>query len=355
MTVQTFIADSASDAIRQIRTQLGPQAVVLHVRQVPADGLSRLWQKPRIEVLATAGTPPVPEALAELRRDLTELRQAIAAHPPAMVAIPAAAHPVPPENLRPAGGGLAKYLEQNGLLPQWAQHLETQLQPASGQPSPIPSEAIAARIGSFFRRAWRPATPPDWSRPQVLIGPAGSGKTTCLCKWLTQTVLLAGRPARVWRLDGDTANTAETLSIYGDILGVAVERLWPQPGAPEIQAALAQGEAVFVDLPGVAWNRADAVAGLKRRLEALGPCEARLVLNAAYETPWLQAQAQALAPLAEGRLVLTHLDEEPRRGKWWNLLLGTNYTLGFLSAGQNIPGDFAEATLERLMEGLFSR
>ena len=62
MNVIPFIADSAADAVAQIRERLGPQAVVLNVRRLPAAGLSRLWQKPRIEVLAC-----VPELAAKAR------------------------------------------------------------------------------------------------------------------------------------------------------------------------------------------------------------------------------------------------------------------------------------------------
>ena len=34
----------------------------------------------------------------------------------------------------------------------------------------------------------------------VLIGAPGVGKTTCLCKWLVQSVLMEGCSAQVWRL-----------------------------------------------------------------------------------------------------------------------------------------------------------
>jgi flagellar biosynthesis GTPase FlhF len=77
-----------------------------------------------------------------------------------------------------------------------------------------------------------------------------------------------------------------------------------------------------------------------------------LVLNAAYETSILLAQARAYAVLPIRDLVVTHLDEEPRGGKLWNLLLGTNYTLRYLSSGQNIPGEFVPATPEALWNRL---
>ena len=89
----------------------------------------------------------------------------------------------------------------------------------------------------------------------VFIGPAGSGKTTCLCKWLARAVLLENQPARVWRLDGAGANAAESLSVYSEILGVPLERFRP---CEDIDP----GELLFVDLPGINWQDANAVAAL---------------------------------------------------------------------------------------------
>jgi flagellar biosynthesis GTPase FlhF len=71
------------------------------------------------------------------------------------------------------------------------------------------------------------------------------------------------------------------------------------------------------------------------------------VLNAACETSILFEQIHAFAALEVEDIIFTHLDEERRRVKLWNFVLGTNYPLSFLSAGQNIPGEFhrAESTL----------
>jgi flagellar biosynthesis GTPase FlhF len=62
----------------------------------------------------------------------------------------------------------------------------------------------------------------------------------------------------------------------------------------------------------------------------------------------LFAQIRAFAPLAPADLCFTHLDEEKRWGKLWNFVLGTNYSIRFLSAGQNIPGNFQEASSDKL-------
>ena len=181
----------------------------------------------------------------------------------------------------------------------------------------------------------------------MLVGPAGVGKTTCLSKWLAQAVLLGGSSARVWRLDGRAANTAEALSVYGDILGVPVERALPRGGEwPKAGIRL-------VDLPGVDWRDPGAVSELAGQVESMGPVEVHLVLNAAYEIPVLLSQIQAFAPLAVSDLIFTHLDDEPRWGKLWNVFLATNYAMAFLSAGQNVPGGFHEASARLLLPAEF--
>src|SRR5579863_9163763 len=83
MQPTAFIASSAEEAVAQIRAKLGPEAVVLNVRPLPANGLARIWQKPMIEVLAyapeeaAAPNPPISEALAEFRQQLQDIKQQV--------------------------------------------------------------------------------------------------------------------------------------------------------------------------------------------------------------------------------------------------------------------------------------
>jgi flagellar biosynthesis protein FlhF len=180
-----------------------------------------------------------------------------------------------------------------------------------------------------------------------MVGPPGVGKTTCLCKWLTRVTLLEGRSARVWRLDGRTANTAEWLELQGEILGVPVERAWP---GTKREAAVG-----FVDLPGTATQDATALWELGAWVRASG-AQAHLVLNGAYDAAQLLRQAAAFrAVMPVSDLMVTHLDEEARWGKLWNLMLGMDCPVRFLATGQNIPGDFVEADVEAMLEQVFAR
>ena len=236
-------------------------------------------------------------------------------------------------------------LESSGILPVYAQRIVEHLCSLHGD---HPPERIADELeltARMLRGEWTVAAspPPGAAKAHVFVGPTATGKTTFLSKWLARAVLLEGQAASVWRLDGRTSNTAQSLSVYGEILGVPVERFIPESGYRE------PSELLFIDLPGISWNEPGAVQDLNERVRALGPVQVHLVLNLAYETPVLLAQARAFSILPIQDVVLTHLDEEPRWQKAWNLVLGTNFSLGFLSVGQNVPGEWFPATPDRIL------
>jgi flagellar biosynthesis protein FlhF len=385
MKVFQFIAESAPEAVEQIRRQLGPNAVVLNVRKLPASGISRLWSKSRIEVLAGikgeenqlankpvmsgrldtfdepvlgSGIAPTDVVSTEAPRVDDVLKNPAGPEPKSASLMNGAdlfhqqadrsvAEPIKMEHGMGQGWQLESMLLNMGLAPLHAHRVVDQLRTRHGSGDSNLRREISQAC-ALLAELWeeKPFSIQS-SSVHVFVGPAGSGKTTALCKWLTQATLLAGHSAQVWRLDGATANTAESLSVYGEILGVPVARSLSFDGKPPVDVA-------FIDLPGVDWNDASAVRDLAVRLTELPAAQVHLVLNAAYESSILVAQAKAFMCLPIQDIVLTHLDEELRWGKLWNLVLGTNYRIGWLSAGQNIPGTFKPASPGEVLARQFS-
>jgi flagellar biosynthesis protein FlhF len=324
MKLSSFIAENANDAVRLVQENLGPDAVIVNVRKMPASGLARLLQRPgQIEV--TACVPDKPRhAVPEGANAYVPFKEEIDSEPDAP---PRAAH---------RWRSIA-WLESLGLLPEFADRLEMKLRTSHGvTPPEMPIaewDAVRGTLATF----WRPRQHEEDGdgRPHVFIGPPGSGKTTALCKWMTAAVLRGEHRARVWRLDGETANTSEFLSLHCEIVGAPVERFWETANFTE--------DLLFVDLPGFEPHSASAMKTLRDILSFLPAPHIHLVLNAAYETTLLFEQFNCFAPLLPEDLVFTHLDEEHRRVKLWNFVLGTNCSIGWLSGGQKIPGEFHQA------------
>lgn len=324
MKLTTFTADNANDAVRLVQENLGPEAVIMSVRKLPANGFARLLHRTgHIEVLA--GVPEKP-------------RHGLPPGVDAYVPFGETEH----EEIAPSTPRLTHrwrsiaWLESLGLLPEYADRLELKLRTDHGTKPPEMPITEWGMVRDTLASFWRP--PPrevGTGRPHVFIGPPGSGKTTALCKWLTAAVLRGEHRARVWRLDGDVANTSEFLSLHCEMVGVPVERFWEDSEVTE--------DLLFVDIPGVEGHSAAGMKALRDVLAQLPAPHVHLVLNAANETLLLFEQFNWFAQLVPGDLIFTHLDEERRRVKLWNFVLGTNCCLGWLSAGQKIPGDFNPA------------
>ena len=324
MNLICFVADNAANALAEVYKRLGPDAVIVNVRELPAPGLMRLWKK-RGQIEVTAG---VPDKTSAPKMENATPPQTLVEHATGMI---------------PAGNRWQSvtWLEMMGLLPVHAERLQTHLRAVQGDAPDTPDEEwkiVSAGLSHFWLKP--PPLDDGSARPHVFIGPPGSGKTTALCKWLTLAALLEERAARIWRLDGTTANTADFLAIHCEMLGVPLERFWTQPGTA--------GELCFVDLPGVELSDETALTALRHQLAAFPSPRVHLVLNAAYETSALLAQCRAFEACQPEDLIFTHLDEEPRRVKLWNFVFGTNCSLRFLGAGQNIPGEFRSASPEYL-------
>ena len=330
MKLVAFQADTANAALAQIHQELGPEAVVVSVRRLPAAGISRLWQRSRgLEVMAC-----LPQKPSDVRKDQSAPVEVedTAGRVESRLPVETAARKTSPARWRSVA-----WLESKGLLPAFAEQLEQKVALLHGEnPLPVPEKEWAA-VTDLVVCHWRQArqTTAGTGRPHVFIGPAGSGKTTALCKWMTSAVLLNEQRVCAWRLDGETANTSELLTLHCESMGVPIHRFWNGPDEP--------ADLLFVDLPGVDPRNADALDGLRDQLSILPQPHVHLVLNAGYESSILFDQFRAFEPLGPEDIIFTHLDEEQQRVKLWNFVLGTNCPISFLGAGQKIPGEFRRA------------
>ncbi len=363
MNAVKIIASSTQEALEKVQAQVGPDAVILNVRKLPADGMKKLWAKPQVEVLATTPEPEPSEqeSLQQLTVKVQQLEDELQARgvvsveplplsspddrlpPKVMQMIRAAQGDEMEEVLLPA----VRVLEQIGLLPSHARWLSAQSRNFLGATRPrnlleemeLLRDVLSEYWHQLARRVEKPGNP-----VRVLVGTPGTGKTTVLAKWATLETFLRQRPSRIWRLDTDRPNTAEFLSLHGELLQVPVERLWnPDEQPPEDTMRL-------VDYPGVPIDQPDSLEALARQVKELGATEIHLVLNAAYDLGLLLRQARAFSQLRLSGVILTHVDEDERWSKVWNIMLATQLPITYLSGGQDIPGDFHPAIPESLFD-----
>jgi flagellar biosynthesis protein FlhF len=347
MQTHTFVANTANEAVAQIRAELGPSAVVLSVRKLPRSGLSRLVRGEQIEVVATVERPAAPDpqglqlpepAVGHLQNEIRALKQQFAA----MRLAQSASSPLPQREL---GGPSDPYriLVETGILPSLAEQL---LQDCSLAQNSAREDLVIEQLKEILRSRWQGESNPSERAARLFVGVPGSGKSTALCKLLAQTCLVEGQSATVYQLDSHVANPSGQAGIFAEIVGAQYERTLPKNLEGNEQN-------VFIDVPGVGLGDQKGLAGLASIIESFGLAEIHLVLNAAYESTHLLNQVNFFADLGITSLILTHLDEETRWGKVWNLVLGTNYIVRYLSCGQNIPGNLFIGSADLVLERQF--
>jgi flagellar biosynthesis protein FlhF len=327
MKFVAITADNPNAALERVHDELGPDAVIVSVRKLRSEGLSWLWQRSRrIEVTACVAEKP------QIQRPVPSARDRPAA--------PAASGMTMERRIpKPSDGRWRSigWLESNGLLPAFTRQLEEKVQLLYGGKALPEMQTEWTAITDLIICHWLPArhTAARTGRPHVFIGPPGSGKTTALCKWMASAVLSDDRDVHVWRLDADSANNSELLELHCEMMGVPVHRFWND--------CHNDVDLEFVDLPGVEIRNLDAISALREHLSVLPDPHVHLVLNAAYESSILFEQFRAFEPFGLEDIIFTHLDEEHRRIKLWNFVLGTKCPISFLGAGQKIPGEFRRA------------
>ena len=355
MNTFNIIADSPQEAITKARETFGPEAVIQEVRKQPRKGFSRLWKQPRLELVVEV---PAPTSKLPKKETLTpesssffdvyrkqnnpegEELKANSETPPNSTD----QKEVPKNTWR-----VEPMLRRMGLSDYWIDQLldRLALRFKGGFPDYVRDELAFCR-SLLMEQIITPKQDPRASRKAILLlGAPGCGKTTILCKWLAHQVFHHQFVPEVWRLDGDQVNNAESLSLYGEMLGAPVSRF------PATTNLGADESPILIDMPGVSVEDSAAMMRFQNQVEGLPDHDRFLVLNACYATQMLEDQVKAFMPMNPKGIILTHLDEERSWGRLTNLLLSTNCPVCLLSGGQKIPGMFETFRPTRFLTNVF--
>jgi flagellar biosynthesis protein FlhF len=313
MHYKRFCRPTYREALRAVRDELGPAALVLSTRTVAAPGF-RGWIGARaIEVTA-----------AVERAEVTADRPASSESRLSTRARGAAA--------RLQASGLSR-----GLAESIAQHPALQRRGAGGRET---REAMAATLA--------PLTAPEPSMSiDVFIGPPGVGKTTTIAKIAAQSRATQSAPHAVVAADGFRVGAVEQLRLYAEIIGspFSVART----GTDLTRALDTRRGPVLVDTAGRSprdEGAADIFDVLTRRSDV---CR-HLVVPASTTAPQLQKVLERFAPSRPDRLVLSRLDEVETLAPLVDVLTTSRLPVSYFTFGQNVPDDLHRATPQLLTD-----
>lgn len=418
MKVKTFHALSMQDALRQIKQEMGPDAIILSSKEVWDGGRPlRVFDRPVLEVMAACEEPAAsPTAPPRDESQREEPRQTEAVPSNRSTAAPDF-RSVLRSALEPGATLLAKRGTRSGRAVgsgvEWRrkrlQHLRTELGEVSRllgqtllqdtQPTFSSSVTMLDRLcGSFVRQGMhlssaeslgtnlrRRVEEADANNEDAIVralgqeiasripvqgdslgqlngravclilGPSGVGKTLSVAKLAARCRLKQRSAVAVVTFDACREVSVEQLRRYARTLGVPFALARSPRQLREGLRRYGKARLVLVDMPGVRHDDVTAAVELHRMLSEGWEVAAHLALPAFARARELCAIVDRAKVLPSLHLLFTKLDETESFGTLYEVAHQTGLPLSYWGVGQRVPEDIEPASPLRLAELLIAQ
>ncbi len=339
--IYKLVVRSAEEAVHAIRAQLGEKAKVLSVRQLPGQGLSSLFGRPRLEVIAQIDSGEAEDSVAATTRSVENAPVPGTLEVGTSVGLEAQEQS---DRVRLKSEPGARAVESAPRLPDllrrsgFSETLVSRLQTLPTFTADAPLHRALADFGQALRSESASRRARSLPSRLAFMGAAGSGRTTALSKWLSRSVFVQGRKGRVIKAEFDRPNLTEGLSVFCEAVGLTLEHYIPGEAGVGVIAESSPEDFILVDLPALSLEAA-ANVGIVRFLDA-EKIEGRvLVLNALHDVASLRAAYNTGRSAGATHLVFTHLDELRNWGKLIDFLVDGEVAPLFLATGPSLTGD----------------
>lgn len=309
MHLKRFRSTNVRDALRAVREELGPKALVLSTTMVQARGWRGLMGAREVEITAAA------------EREASEER------------------PEPSGNRQPAPtDSVTAQLVATGLDRRLAEDIAASI-PDSRRRGATPArlrDALAHRLAELA------AVDEAYARAEVFIGPPGAGKTTTIAKIAAQERARNGQRLSLLAADGFRIGAVEQLQTYAEILDAPFRIART---ADELHDALAikQRTPVLVDTAGRS-SSDPASRDLFEVLRQANGVRTHLVMPAGTSASAARRILDGYADARPTRLLLTKLDEAESLSPLVSVLHEWQLPISYVGTGQRVPDDLSRAT-----------
>jgi len=189
----------------------------------------------------------------------------------------------------------------------------------------------------------------DNKRIKTFIGPTGVGKTTTLVKMATRYQVFHQRSIALIALYDHRFGALEELNYYAEIIGTPVEIVMT-PG--ELDKAVQKHkdkDYIFIDTEGRPSKNTGQILELKTFIDAIGDeQDILLILSATTKNRDIMRIVNDFSRVGISKLIFTKLDETDTLGSILNAICEIGAPVSYVTRGQNIPDDIEAVTPKKL-------
>lgn len=362
MQIKKYFAADMRQALRAIREEQGPDAVILANRTL-ADGVEI-----SVAVDYDADTPQ-PDAAASrpaedvaARSGLQGFRELLARREAAQAASVAATDGPVNEELRtlrrmletqlaalawneltrraPLAAELLRELSDIGFAADVAARVADALPPGI--------DFTAARRLAIARIADEIVTTGDrWAEfggVVAFVGPPGAGKSSAVAKLAARWVLRHGnRDLVLIGADVDRVGSIEEMAHLGRLLGARTYDVGALEELPELLARVATARLVLIDTTGAGVRDARLTGTVRALRAASATLEIALTMSASTQAGAVEETLAALGGERIAACVLTKIDEAASLGGALSALMRARLPVAYVSEGRRVPDDLRVA------------
>ncbi|NPV53676.1 MAG: flagellar biosynthesis protein FlhF [Firmicutes bacterium] len=393
MQIKRYVAWNVQDALKRVKAELGPDAVILNARKLPWPGFLKHFIRERAEVVAALDGRPAPAfarqpgapGISPGEREMAAAATTAMKPTGDPVARDAPADPVARE-LKEIKAAIAQ-LAVNNTKAAWSdprydeiyrrlldqgvdgdialslvnaardEFESPQSRRAGGRARAHVHPKMLERSVALAIRKMLPVAGPD-SEPDsagggscrrvAVIGPTGVGKTTTLAKLAARCALVDHRKVAFVTADTYRVAAVEQLRTYAEILGVPFDVVHTPSEMRTAMERYRDFDLVFIDTSGRSPKDRVRLSELRAFVDAARPDETHIVLSVATKSVDLLDALRNFELISFDRIIFTKLDETSCYGGILNVAARAQKPISYVTAGQDVPDDIEAADAEKL-------
>ena len=377
MQIKRFEAQNMSEALKQIKREFGPDAVILSVREVESGtGMFGFSKTKGIEVTAATDMQPYKNKIdrgyssyeANMEHypqdDSRECTRGL--FPSFRSGANTAAKAVIPSSC----GKKAGNRDTKQLYALYCQMLEQDVNQAVAfnlirrtRMLPLPAGNPAVKnfrpfivqgLNAAGICAGRIRIADGVQRRVALVGPTGVGKTTTIAKLAAAAQTRRNRQrVAIISLDENRVGAREQIAIYARIIGCPLKIASDRRRLERHLEDLNSFDLLLIDTPGMSQACDAQIREIRSIFDNIENVEFHLVLSAATSDNNLADMIEKYRIFQISRLIFTKLDECTTYGAILNRLFLSEIPASYFTNGQQIPEDIEPASVEKIVDLIF--
>lgn len=385
MQIKKFEAVDMQEALRLIRNDIGPDAVILSTKKVKrGDGVFGMFSRQMVEVVAARdypdkgqskgqgqGTVPYsPEDVfpqnKSLIEDIQKIKTDISVTPVALRDMKADIGVLKgyvqellrcgeDEGLKGLSNSLVLFyrrLVSEGMDTALSGRLVRILDSKLSEEQKDNSEQINQYGLELLQKQVRTTgpvyNPQKGQKIAVFVGPTGVGKTTTIAKIAAKYTLVDKKKVSLITFDTFRIGAIEQLKIYARIIGLPVDVVLSPEELHETIRKRSGADLILVDTAGRSHKDKVYIQEIKELLNHTHTLDCHLVLSSTSSDAVLSDVINRFREIPVSGLLFTKLDEADRYGAIFNMMIRAQRPLSYFTTGQRVPEDIELAAPERL-------